>query len=113
MSGPNLEDVTKAFCEFNLPYKCLKYGTCYDVTSYCDSENYSVESCFPEKYSRNTTALFKWCLDVAVNKSQLIHTSCTHACYAKFGCNYVHFKPKRLDKLLRMSQAQYVHKQDR
>ncbi|BFZ17994.1 hypothetical protein BsWGS_21033 [Bradybaena similaris] len=79
MGGPTLDDVTKAICSVDKPYKCLPYGNCYDHNSYCSPESGTVEPCFPHRLLTNDSK-FSYCQSVSQNVTQLLHPSCHSAC---------------------------------
>uniref|UniRef100_A0A0B6ZNT5 Uncharacterized protein n=1 Tax=Arion vulgaris TaxID=1028688 RepID=A0A0B6ZNT5_9EUPU len=85
MSGPTLEDVSKAFCPDNKPYKCLPYGMCYNQESYCSNVSRTIESCFPEGLLRNEIDLLAWCTVGDFGKTAIFpHKSCLYACHHRF-----------------------------
>ncbi|XP_055865244.1 uncharacterized protein LOC129922585 [Biomphalaria glabrata] len=71
---PTLEDVTSKLCPPEKPYKCLPYGQCYGVESYCYSS--SLESCFPQ----HVTDKKSWCREHGYNATFMNDKTCAMAC---------------------------------
>ncbi|BFZ25988.1 hypothetical protein BsWGS_29027 [Bradybaena similaris] len=85
LAGPTLDDVTHARCPEDRPYKCLPYGVCYNVESYCSSISRTIEPCFPSRLLDNDAGLMSWCKQFVQGEVlNLPHHSCLFACYHRF-----------------------------
>ncbi|XP_055865243.1 uncharacterized protein LOC106067604 [Biomphalaria glabrata] len=73
---PTLDAITNKICPPDKPYKCLPYGKCYGVESYCDSKSGTVKSCFPPDMSEKEI----WCREFGHNVTFMRDQTCLTAC---------------------------------